>query len=334
MTTLREFREQLSRFKNDPDVSGLSAFLADALTRSDLDGEAREEADRLFSAIERDLQLSAERALPTMPDGPARRRAVRFLAYRNGEHFSIHDAVCVLARPSSQTAEVLESARSVFMGAMHVAVDFMFDARQGETKGTTNFVLFGLLNGLVDELLAAFHLSQRAFASQCYAHVRTVEEVLDVVELLRADPAWLAKWVGFSDAKAEKALFFEMSKEIKKTAPRDELYAFMSAVGTHAQFRNLQSRSAINGKDAIFFFVGSPKQFEASAILTARAALALAYKVASVFADKLHPDEVRDRLDAIRTLFLALTDKYLPQLVQQTSIAEEELKRLLSSRLR
>lgn len=54
----------------------------------------------------------------------------------------------------------------MFLPALQVVGDFLYDVRQGTFQGGLAAVHYGLLLGLIDELLVAFHLAQRSFAHQ------------------------------------------------------------------------------------------------------------------------------------------------------------------------
>src|SRR5262249_47255042 len=118
-----------------------------------------------------------------------------------------------------------------------------------EFRGGRAAVLYGLLLGLIDEVLVAFHLAQRSFAHQTYSHLRTVEETLDIIDLLNSDESWLNRWLdAATDVQAEIDVYRDTRKEVKKRAGRgkgdpDKLYAFLSATGSHPQFRGLMGRA-------------------------------------------------------------------------------------------
>jgi hypothetical protein len=227
---------------------------------SQFDADARREADRILDRLLRAGAENGKRELLKLGDGGRKRSLVRMIARSEGEHLAALDIVKVLEGETKQTAPVIVHAGGAFTEALQVCLDLLFDARQGPARGKLKVVLQSLLHGLVDELLVAFHLAQRAFVTQAYAHVRSVEEVLDAAEVFIGDAALLDRWLDASSESDEKKIFFELRKAAKTklgSGTNARLYAFLSALGPHAQLRGLQARAAISGRTATFFILGS-----------------------------------------------------------------------------
>jgi hypothetical protein len=201
-------------------------------------------------------------------------------------------------------------------------------------------VLHALFMGLLDELLAAFHLAQRAFASQAYAHVRTVEEVLEAIDMLSSEKTLLEQWLNATAPDDERAVFKTLRQRIGQLPARSDgkkLYSFLSALGPHSQFRALQARTKLQHEDgertATVFFCGSPTQLEAANVLTVRAAVATARHIADAFATVLHKSDVEQELDKCRTGLTSLVTAHLASIASQMRLPAQEILQILAHRV-
>jgi hypothetical protein len=332
-----QFRERIEAFKANPDetnvLPAVLAFLKEEW--ANFDATALPEANRILDGLLRVGAENARKALPTLEDGTQRRETRRLLAYTEGDHQSALDAVKVLERETKQEHPVVSRASAAFIPALQCCLDFLYDARQEEPQSRVDIVLIGLLLGMVDELLAGFHLAQRGFTAQAFAHARTVEEVTAVAEVFLADRALFDEWLGVKNAEEEKRVFWKLNNAVKKklgTEGTDKLYAFLSAVGTHAQFRRLQVRideTTAVGRTATFTFIGSTSRIEAANVLVVRAAVALAQTLARVFFSRLNANDVQVQLTKCTSGLAQLTKDYLLPIAEQTKIEPTELGRIL-----
>jgi hypothetical protein len=195
--------------------------------------------------------------------------------------------------------------------------------------------------GLLDELLAGFHLAQRAFASQAYAHVRTVEEVLEAIDVLLADGTLLDKWIDATQPDDERVVFKAIRGRVGQGLATDDsrkLYAFLSALGPHSQFRSVQARTALKQDDdgektATFFFLGSPMQIEAANVLSARAAVAMAHDISRAFSAVLHQEDVDQDLAQCRAKLAALVRTHLLPIADQMKLSIAKVEQVLAYRV-
>lgn len=159
-----------------------------------------------------------------------------------------------------------------------------------------------------DELLAAFHLAQRGYASQALAHVRTVFEALDMLELFKQSPDLVDEWAALDPRSAWSE--FKPGAVRKKLGeePHDPIYSFLSEHGPHITWRMIKDRAAVQvGKmegdeRTMMLWVGGTPLVHTIvlSIESCLQALVLALpKVASVFGDLLNTEEVKA---AIRTV--------------------------------
>lgn len=145
-------------------------------------------------------------------------------------------------RPLRIDLPIIAAARATFTTILQHLLDVLFDVTRHSYEGVANFGKIGLFYWTVDELLAAFHLAQRGLTSQSYAHVRTVFEIRDKIELFEQQPKWAELWVKGTEQEVWKEL---RPAEVRKKLgePKyDPIYSFFSELGVHGSFRGLQAR--------------------------------------------------------------------------------------------
>jgi hypothetical protein len=238
-------------------------FMAYSVENYDgLDAEARALVDRALG----ELRKQAKGVIEQMPDGSQRRRFERVLGAVEGKHFRAENFLGGLESPTELTLEIIPAARSAFIEILQHVLDFLFDATSRIHQGFDIFSIAGLLYWAVDELLVGMHLAQRAFASQCYTHIRTVDEILDKIQLFHDQPKWTELWVKGSDEEVWKKLRpAEVRKKLGKPK-HDPMYSFLSSLGPHGSFRGLQARTAMraepkeDGARVLMVWVGGTPQ--------------------------------------------------------------------------
>jgi hypothetical protein len=308
---------------------------------AEFDGGARQEADRILDGLIQVGVANARERIGTLEDGAEKRSMARSIARGERTHVTAYDLIETLKGETQQKNPVVPESVEPFVTALQVCADFLFDARRGPVSGKRDAVLHGLFMGLLDELLAAFHLSQRAFSSQAYAHLRTIEEILDAIDLLVGDAVLLDKWLNATEPDGERAVFKEIRQRVGTVLATDEsrkLYAFLSALGPHSQFRAFRSRTALSEDDAgqrvaTIYFVGSPKQLEATNILTVRSAVALAHHVARAFPLALNKEDVEKQLKTCRLRLAELLQAHLLPIADQMDMNPAEVRQLLVHRM-
>lgn len=307
----------------------------------DFDADARREADRILDGAIQIGTANARRQIGSMPEGADKRSIARLIAQTEGGHVRAHDLMAMLEGKTAQTAPVVSASVGPFACALQVCADFLFEARRTAPSGKRDIVLHGLFMGLLDELLASFHLAQRAFASQAYAHLRTVEEVLEGIDLLTGDAALLDKWIDATTPEGERAIFKTIRSRVGQGLATDDsrkLYAFLSALGPHSQFRSVQARTALKQEEdgsrtATVFFLGSPMQTEAANVLTVRSAVAIAHSVARAFSGALLVDDVNRELNQCRQALAELVQAHLIPVAEQMRLTAEQAQLVLAHRV-
>lgn len=305
------------------------------------DDGARREADRIMDNVILIGTANARERIASIPDGAEKRQLARLVARSERAHVTAQDLMAVLEGKTSQKAEVVADCVEPFACALQACADLLFDARSVKASGKRDVVLHGLFIGLLDEVLVAFHLAQRAFVAQAYAHLRTVEEVLDAVDVLANDPGLLDEWLDATGPEDERRVFSRIRRRVGTglaTAESRTLYAFLSALGPHSQFRSVQSRTVLSQDDAgervaTFSFLGSPMHIDAANLLTVRSAVAMAHHISRLFASSLNEDDVDKQLERSRAGLAGLVRVYLLPVAEQMDLTPDEVQRVLFHRI-
>lgn len=205
-----------------------------------MDDEAKAYVDRAQEGIIGMIAGQIER----LPDGPQRRSLVRQVALARGKHLKAEGLTRSLSAAPAYELPIIQKAEPVFFGVLQHLLDVLHDATTASHRGAAQFSAISLLFWVVDELLVAFHLAQRKYATQAYSHIRTVYDNLEKVELFYKHPEWADVWAS-EDEKAKLRELKPSAVRMKLGKPRfDPLYSFFSEVGTHGTFRGVQGRVA------------------------------------------------------------------------------------------
>ena len=116
------------------------------------------------------------------------------------------ELVGVLEGKSPQVAPIFGDARKVFTQVLQRVLDLLYNISKKSGSGPGEFAKIGLASFCVTEMLAAFHLAQHSFVNQAYAHVRSVFEHLDKIELFHEQPQWAYLWCSDTPEDAKRAL--------------------------------------------------------------------------------------------------------------------------------
>lgn len=204
----------------------------------ELDADAKARVDKASDALREQLK----QAIEAMPEGPDRRRLVRQFAIAEGKHFRADGLIAILESAPQDNVAVLPASRETTLRLIQHILDVLFDVTRHSHKGSASFAKIGLCYWSVDELLVSLHLAQRAFTNQAYAHIRTVFEILDLIELFDTQPQWTELWV----SEDHKRVWNELKpSEVRKKlggAGFDPIYSFFSELGSHGTFKGLQAR--------------------------------------------------------------------------------------------
>lgn len=211
-----------------------------------LDDEMKEVYDKSTSAMLEAVKVELDKS----PESIEKRESIRLYKRAKREHYDINELIKILEKPRNDPDGILNAVREIFIKRMQNILDFLSDAQDHSHKYTTsNYAIFQLYYITIDELLAAFHLSQHSFVNQADTHIRTILENLDKIELFYKQPEWADLWIS-QDPKDKKEKWKQLRpRAIRRKLGKDEhsdLYSMLSELGTHSEFRSVQTRSNIN----------------------------------------------------------------------------------------
>ena len=272
------------------------------------------------------------------PESPAKRKLSRTLRSLEGKHLNADRLLQMLEQPTQLKLTILPAARSAVLQLTQGVLDLMLEVTKHTFKGPAHFAIVGLSYWAVDELLVGLDLAQHAMTNQAYAHVRTVHEILDKMELFDRQPQWAELWASDDER--------EVWKELKPSAVRakllkpkhDPVYSFLSNMGTHSTFRGLQVRGAKVrnpvGENAthIKLWVGGSKfnhdimWANMSCVFAAISALATTMMIFEAY---LYPEESRDAREEYEKVATTFFEKHFTEWAKEAGVPSEEAEEIL-----
>lgn len=267
-----------------------------AANLKDFDDEAKKLADLLADT----MQKGFEDAIKEMPPSQEKIVLERKVAQMANRHLDAAQQVSILAIPPLSKSKVIEDADVLFKKRLQNILDWIFDANKQPHKGEGGFARSTLMFSVVNELLTAHHLAQRAFVNQAYSHIRTILELLDKITLFTDSPEWAAKWVHSADDRS-------VQHELRPAGVRekigkekyDPVYGFLSALGVHGTFEGVRVSTFLTKKEedqvSLTCWVGGnpdQKQVLFVNLILMWVLIGVLYRIAKSFGDRLNPDEV------------------------------------------
>ncbi len=242
------------------------------------------------------------KGIQSMPEGLEKRKVTRQYAKIESKHHDITDFMSLLEQPPKDHLKIpiTLDAKALFKDGMQCILDFLFDVGQHSLGPPLN-VCFGLFFLCVDELLAGMHLAQHAYCTQSYSHVRSVIECLGKIELFVQKPQWIDLWSSDDEKKIYEELRPSAVRKKLGNPKRDEMYNFLSQLGSHPSFKGLQARMVFSKKEsddakrvAHIWYGGSPQLHHMlwAQVNLLHTVLFVMMKVVSVFEEYLNRDEV------------------------------------------
>ncbi|GAW90965.1 hypothetical protein SCD_n00958 [Calderihabitans maritimus] len=300
----------------------------------EMDHEAQKYADKVFESL---IDL-AEINVENLPDSPQRRRSRRLYSLARGEHFNVRELLRALEVSPSGEHEAWKEAYEFIQIYLQRVLDLLFDLTRAERHEPVDVSILGLLFGCIDEILAATHLARHNYYTQANAHIRTVLEVLDKVELFHNCPEWIEVWAGDDVKKILKELSPSAVREKLGREKFDPIYDFLSDHGTHATFRWLQARAVQrvnlqepNRKTAVLWVGGSKLEHHliwtsCFLIYTVTQVLLLVSRIGE---EILHPEECMTYITGALDSFIKFTEKYMVPWAADSGLNPDELRRFL-----
>jgi hypothetical protein len=203
-----------------------------------MDEEARQYVEGIFERFVRTFSKQAD----ALPNGPAKRRAIKAVEVFEQKRFSAAQLLLRLEEPPQSQSAVSRDARAVILHFAQSVLDLLHNVAKHAFEGPSRFAVLGLSYWAVEELLVALHLAQHAMTNQAYAHVRTIYEMLNKIELFNREPQWVDLWASGNEKKIWEELR-PAAVRLKLEQPKfDPVYSFLSKMGGHSEFEGLQLR--------------------------------------------------------------------------------------------
>lgn len=212
--------------------------------------EAQQTADSVFDGLADSVSRTIEDALPRLPDSMQTRKLKRSLLGMKGKRLLAQPHTEVFDKPVVNPTPIQTKARDIFQHQLQVIMDLYQDIVPRTFSGPAQFNQLSLLGSCIDELLVAFSLSQRSYTGQAMAHLRTIQEALDLTRLFRDQPQWAELW---NSDKPWQEVWAELSpgrvqKKIKSSKFK-EIYESLSSLGTHPTFSMMRLRCKVRKEE-------------------------------------------------------------------------------------
>lgn len=282
----------------------------------DMEVDAKNKADHIFDGMS-DLIGSK---IDKMPESVQKRRYNREYKKGSGGHWNAENLFRILESEPNAISDITLESEKIAINTIQCVIDFLLDISERLHSGYVNVNCLSMFYGCVDELFTSLHLARHHFYVQAYAHLRTVLENIDLVELFSSEPEWATLW--------EEGSFKERWKELNPAATRekigkgrfDSIYSFLSENGTHATFRTVQARTAIKKTDTPrttlkIWFAGTPMIHHMARyyLLSLNITNRLLIKIVKFGEDYLNDEETTEILDQQLTAHIKFFEnKYIP----------------------
>lgn len=303
MITIKDIAKKKSEFEaNEKDVNknfhNFLVWLGD--NQHALDAESLEYMDRVINNF---LKL-AEKNLSERPDTPENRKLYRTAQKGLGEHWKIDQFFKVFDQPQQDQDDLYIDWFNSMSKSMQTICDYLFDVRQKKITGH-EVVCFSLLTACVDELIAYVQLSKYRYSTQANAHLRTVYESIELVELFMKHPELISDW--FSKKWQDRTQF--AARNVRKKLgyeKHDEVYKFLCEHGTHATSESFSHRTMQGATEDIkgtaFISVGGTKRVDVRVNSHTFGIIIAGMVIGSIidtFTDRLNHEEVENDLKSL-----------------------------------
>lgn len=223
----------------------------------DLDSAASEYFDKV---LENAYQLAREN-VAKMPDSIDARQAKRTIARGLNGHISTNGILSALEHRHSHHSKIIDDWSEALSFSHQSIADFLYDLTQNKESFQYSIVLVTLLYGCIDELTVAHYLGRHFYFVQANAHLRTVLETMEKIELFVEQPEWIEVWANGDWKTIERELGPAAVRQKLGRNRYDALYGYLSNNGVHASFDSFRNRAFLDSKKertARVFVGGTP----------------------------------------------------------------------------
>ncbi|NQT06645.1 MAG: hypothetical protein HQ575_03795 [Candidatus Omnitrophica bacterium] len=330
--------------KKDP-TNGVIHFNIYALTNYDkMTPEAQKKADELQEMMIKYV----DEAVSKLPESPLKRKTKRLSKGAKGKRLHADTHINFLESPVSSPPKLYVKVRKLFIEHLQTIMDFYQDILDGGTlSGVATFSKLSLLAACMDELLVAFHLSQRAMGGQAFSHLRTIYEAVDLIDLFNREPEAADLW---TSGKPWQKVWDELSpgkvrQKLGKGAIFKDIYSLVSGMGAHPSFDMMRSRcrKAIElsekGNPMILIKIGgsrSSKETVFSHFLLLLSIIMIMGMMIASFERRLNAEEAESAMTKCCMDYADLFDEYLNKPAKEAGMkidgtAREVMEKLIKA---
>lgn len=301
--------------------------------------EAAAYVDKLTDGLLKMFESGVEK----VPDSAYRRELVRQIGFANRKHFKAEGFLAALSAAPANKFAIVEAAPPVFCKVLQHVLDILFDATREPHHGVARFAIISLHYWCVDELLTAFHLSTRQYATQAYAHIRTVYELLDKIRLFREQPQWADVWAGEDSKKIWNELRPAKVRRRLGKGKEDPLNSFFSELGTHGTFSGVQARTErrfsadVKSHVGVTMWVGGvplEEHIAFSVSYSIMATVSVMLSAVASFSQRLNEEDALLSLDSAIEVAVEFERKYFAGWASKAGVDMEAFLALINERPR
>lgn len=283
-----------------------------------------DEAKEVINGFQEIMLISIENQMVGMSDSIEVRQLKRNIRAARGKALLAQQSIKDLESPVQNPDEFQKKTRIVFEKRIQALMNFSHDIGENTLSGPSNFCKYALFGVCIDELLVAFHLTQKAYPSQAFSHFRTIQEAIDLMELFHKNPQEAELWTGDQEPWEIWKKF--QPKEVRKRLHKDsifrKIYSLLSGQGSHPSFEMLKARCKVykgeekREKPLIKISIGGnrySRDYVFSHVLLVLMALQVLWQVIVCFMQFLNWDEIKKEmlfaLEDFKNLFIDILVK-------------------------
>lgn len=183
-----------------------------------------------------------------LPDSSTTRKLKRLARGSKGRRIHIPSCMQALMKPVDSPSDLCNRTKVILGRYLQDAADFYQDIAENALSGPAQFSQLSLFGMCIEELLIAFHLCERSYAQQVFAHLRTIEESLDLIALFSKYPEDATIWTSDEDSKKiwGKLKPSKVRTKLGDSTSSGLFYHVFSDLGTHPTFNMMRMKCRVS----------------------------------------------------------------------------------------
>ena len=292
-----------------------------------------------FDEVLENAYRLAKEQTEKLPDSPDTRKTKRAVARYKGTHVSVRGMLQVFEKKHPYHSKIVDDWSELLNETHQAIADFLFDLTSDKSGFKCSVVVVTLLYGCIDELVSSHFLGRHFYFIQANAHLRTVLETLDRVELFLSKPEWIGVWANGDWRTIQEELG---PSAVRKKLGRDRfdpLYGYLSNNGTHASFDTFRTRAyqeVDSSNQARVFVGGTPFEhlqifhFHFSIVVSSL----LLSRVTGLFTNVLNSEEAEQTLRALTVKFKEFHERHFKPWAVENNMDVAEFDAMFESLLK